>query len=610
MSHLKSKNQKIKELIKKAQSRGSKLVEVKDASSTNNTIIGDVVHNIFPQIGKINEDVYDFSKILFMELGPRYKYLDLIGDVSPAAQNLNRDPDTVNIAITMTNIENSRKRLKNMIYLVAKKIAGRGINPYLTTDIETNKDLCDETKVLDYPDDMNTFLNCLDNLINQKDNPVKDTKDIYLQYYITLFDELKVEFFNDSYFNTDPILETDHKFDMFQFILLLIKMDTLLFSILYRLGINDAFVSPLTGVYYNKKILAEPTPSDTFVAGQMLDQLLDIIFRFITQNNPIDVIENMERYFNEEAPQDNQYDEDMIVGKTEIPPMMYGQLLSMCDIAFQAYRDKSLPPTNTTVNILNIYDKDIFREYIIDSLYSLKAISEIIESFICSKAFITILSALYPSDSTPNPNGKNINLDVVADNVDIMNMLLSAIFGPDKFNLSFFIPANSLPHVNNTIEMSMSQLYAVHNKLATISRLLFGKNAPILKESDFYNTSTLFHGPAPEHDQNSIPMNINWDYIKNLMEYQTYVRTENNYVIVPIINYIQSYIDMIEKIIIQNTKSLQSLSNIANRVASRKLYYQPKPLVQNKPKTLIRFPQATEQSLDERIQRILRNKDL
>jgi len=616
MSHFKNKQIKIQKMIKESNSRATTLYQITDncINNTNCSGIIDVVTNIFPQKYHINPDVYIFSKILFTELGSRYRYLDMLENPAPSQQISNSviDDQTTNIAITLINIENSQGKIKNLVYMIGKKIAPRGINPYLTTDIETNKELCNDTKILDNPDDVYTFMNCLDVMINKGNiQQTNESTDIHLQYYLKLLEELKVEYYNDSLFNNDQLLSTNGNFDIFRFVLLLIKMDTLLFSILYRLGINDVFISPLTGVYYNKRKKVGSTPHDAFVAGYLLEQILDTIFKFITSNNPIDVVEIMETYFNTDST-NSDYNEDQIIEKSKIPPMMYGQLLCMCDVAYQAYQ-KALPPTGSTVNILASYDSNIFKQYVIDSLFSLKAISEIIEQMMCSKAFITVLSYLYPTENNGTPNTKAVvTTDFLLyksnNRVDLLNMLLTAIFGPEKFNLSLFIPSKTLPDIIqlSMIPINTAQLYIMHNKLATISRLLFGKNAPILKESDFHNMNDDPPGPATESMDIPItgPSYVSWKYINQLMEINTYAETINGYIILPIYNYIQTYIDLLYQLDIQNIRSLSSVPNLNIKLVSRNILYQPKPLIKNKPRPLA-INRTTPQTLDERVKKIL-----
>ena len=158
------------------------------------------------------------------------------------------------------------------------------------------------------------------------------------------------------------------------------------------------------------------------------------------------------------------------------------------------------------------------------------------------------------------------------------------------------------------IPINTTQLYIMHNKLATISRLLFGKNAPILKESDFHNMDVDPPGPSTESMDHPITGSsyVSWDYITQLMSVNTYAETENGYTILPLITYIQTYIDMIEQLHVRNLNHIRAMPDPNTRMNRRNITYTPRPLVQNKPKPL--GVNQSQQTLDERVKRILGHK--
>jgi len=617
---------------------------------------------------ELNRDVYNFLDVLSNDLGSRiFYYLDSTAFNSIIyARDLITDDQlrTKGLDSVSSNIIIGMNHLKTFLFNMGKKIAPKGVNPYLNTDInkpvnKNNGDVVQNKSTVDqnksghgnccpephphqpcnitvnnitnsngshcdreqFPDDINTFLNCLDTLINvasTEEFPV----DFNLEVFQTILHQVSVTKFEDQIISSLGTVKQQPKYNMLPFILLLIKIDTLFFSILYRLNLHNAFKSPMTGAYYGKKrtIVNENgvcvasnkvTNQDIFNSTILLEELLNTIIQLITFIPPDSLVSIMDEYFSVTGfdPTTTQNPDSLkiiidssalnIPGITDQPPnpstanipcFMYGYILSFCDCARQILTPGMLPfpseNTNPDVVYNPEYEPTKVASHAINAVYGMLAVQQLIEDFMKSRAFITVLSLLYLSGVSGQPNNRDISgansiLEInrnQTNNTDLLNLLLTAIFGSEKFALNMVVPASTIPGFSGdgseeSIQINTAQLYAVHNKISTISRILFGSHAPILKPCDFewiyeptyecppYLTTTippttqLLESPEPmvrDIDPTTtvfvpdVPKYVDEPKIEYLLEYSPIsVVTENGMVIGPMKNYVEAYANYI-----------------------------------------------------------------
>ncbi len=568
---------------------GSTVIQSTTSSSTSSG--SDTVTYPIVDVNELNADVYTFLDLLSNELGSRISFFldqsafdsviqarDLVG----TDQIKELDSITSNIIIGMD-------KFKLFLYKMGKKIAPPGINPYLNSDLKikstpihtqqtqpaqhTQSRSCGNSscqcgcepapchpappvqnapcpKKCDnncpsnlFPDDINTYLNCLDSLINDAmKSPV--VIDFNLQVFQTIIQNSYVTKFAD--YVISPVYDSikpPPKFNMLPIILLLIKIDTLFFSILYRLNLHNAFKSPITGAYYGKpRVVTNDmgncvvnnivTNQDIFNSTVLFEDLLNTIIKLITFIPPDSLLAIMDQYFSITSvnPQANTTvpNTNIIIdasalnvpgytdGSTDnIPCFMYGYLLSFCDVARQILTPGNLPfpsdNTDPTVIFNPAYEPSSVANYAINCVYGMLSVNQLMEEFMKSNAFVAVMSLLFPSGISGTPNSRDIRdisgnqsiLEVNRDSTnrnDFLNMLMTAIFGSEKFAMNLLVPASTIPGYTGDhttierIQINTAQLYAIHNKIASISRILFGSNAPILKPCDFqYMYDPTFH---------------------------------------------------------------------------------------------------------------------
>jgi hypothetical protein len=577
-------------------------------------------------IGDLNQDVYNFLDILSNELGSRiFYFLD-----SEAFQSIIYARDVIGtenirgIDSISSNIMLGIERLKLFMFGMGKKIAPKGINPYLNTDIKTcsstssnnttsttstttnsgctgcgsttgtndqsiNSNVhniyvtgsgsngcssrCDSSL---FPEDVNIFINCLDHLIGLTTIPESST-DFNLQVFQTIIHSVRVTKFEDHVVSNLGAIKPPPKYNLLPMILLLIKIDTRFFSILYSLNLHNAYRSPITGAFYGKKrtkinehgICVENTivtNSDVFNATSLLDELLDTILELITFVPPNTLLDIMDYYFSvssftNSVPAANP--NDVIIDASalnipqytnsqdnvdNVPCFVYGYILSFCDAARQILSQGLLPfpsdPANEGTIFNPEYEPTKVANHAINSVYGMLGILQLIEDFMKSKGFISILSLLFPSGTSGFPvtlnsrsidsrsvnnrsgnkmgignqnnnckhyssygnypktesrevgarnvGGQNSVMELNRDRtnmIDLLSILLVGIFGSEPYSFDKVFPASTIPgyagNPGEKIQINTGQMYGIYNKIATISRLMFGTNAPILKPCDF-----------------------------------------------------------------------------------------------------------------------------
>lgn len=503
----------------------------------------------------LNEDVTEFLRIL-NDVGSRISYFldenntvgfnktkkDIIADKTGSYINL----DSIS-----SNIIKGIEELKGFFYDFGRKIAPNGVNPYTNNDCmqllkkkpdcvphppEDNK-CCHPSQPINVecksetytmgagikyekepynPSDLNTFINCLDEIT--KKSTVRDTTDGYNDFNIKVFQtiitKVKTTKFADDEIDDLNVTRPQPYYNPLHLMIEVLKIDVKLFNILYLLNLHNTSRSPITGVYYGKQRTkinenGYPVLSDTVTSSDINNatiQTIDFIvclLRLITFVDIDSFNKIVEDHFSILAVGNitNAEGENIVISPSafnntqgttsdeNIPCFLYGHLLNFCDAARQAV---SIIPLDNFPNS-PLYDPSKVANIAYNTTYGLLAVSQMMESLLKSRCFAIVMAMLFPSGtfhSAPNSSsardfGPRFNYDRVNDK-DFQSITRLAIDGI-PLDMSKVVPSTSIPNYvphDDPISINKAVFCTLITAICGISRFLWNSNSPCLRLCD------------------------------------------------------------------------------------------------------------------------------
>lgn len=520
----------------------------------------------------LNPDVTEFLALL-NDIGLRIFKLtdpDNFGTIINARSLNSREivTDLNGLDTVSSNILILLDKMRDFLYDFGKKIAPPGVNPYLNNEkipapekpkkenkkdckcgLKTcskcsskhsynNSDCCPNVTNINVnsaqnpgvlfpgppynPNDINTFLNCLDTLI-EENTETDDTVDFNLTVFQSIIENSKVTKFDDAAIDEYQVTREQPNYSLMTMMLTLLKIDIKFMSILYNLNLHDAFSSPLTGAKYGKprtriNMNGIPVPNnevndtDIFNATRELKDLLSCIIQLITFLK-IDAFNKIMidhfAYDPDADPQPVPAPDDIeiivdasasnipgvITGNSNIPCFVYGQILSFCDVARLILADNNLPfpsaNTNSDITFNEAYEPSKVATIAINTIYGMKAVMQLIETLIKSDAYLTVLGMIFPSgrihegvrDFNPLFEAERIN------EIDFQSLNHLSIFG--TFLENRIIPTLSVPafptNPPQTITINKIFFCDIYNSHVGISNMLWDSGAPFITKLLFEN---------------------------------------------------------------------------------------------------------------------------
>jgi hypothetical protein len=533
-------------------------------STTNNNSIIDP---------NLNEDVTGFLSII-NDIGMRIAYLvdaktennnttllnsrDFVGDMIG---------DKLNIDSVSTNIIKGVEELKMFFRYFGQKIIPSDLcfNPYYNNDIShltkktqstTNTNGCCRQEIniscngkngVQYekspynPTDLNTFINCLDDLAynSTERDTTNDNNMVHVQVFQSCLGKVKVTKFNDSIIDDHNVGRSQPFYNIMAMMLDVLKIDCKFFNILYQLNLHESFRSPLTNIYYGKvrtKMVDgvpvrtnEVTNSDIHNATLQMVDLTTCILKFISFLDIDSYNRIIKDYFSYDSISNGiqpASDVDaIIIGDTSanvsvgnnqmsntenIPCFLYGHLLSFCDAVRQVV--DHIPLEQSVLDSSPDYDPTKVAAIGYNCTYGMIAVAQLIECLMKSRAFGTVLSMLFPSGSSydtflenkvnirdgvsiPRPPEPTIEFN----DKDLERAMRFVIDGP-ALNEELLIPSNTIPNrIPETQPTYINKiLYCVLlTAFCGISRFCYNSEAPCLSVCSFDGDSII--DPDDEH---------------------------------------------------------------------------------------------------------------
>lgn len=422
------------------------------------------------QYTTVSQDTSKFLEVLGIDLGSRInKFLNPIttGRQVIGIEDVQLDKNSSNIIINMIKLRELLlrivKRFPNnpfgMAQLVDSYYTNNPYNVY-SNDLFRNFQLTLEGMTINK---MNTTIN---------------------PYAVLLYDSLSS--------NTVPTLTDSSTYDNFKpevIHMTLLKMDNLFFNILYSLNLHTSFRSPLTKGAYNGDLKPTVSTGDVFTATKMFEDMLDLIISLITFIPPDLFTSTVQEFYGEDVT--TVLPAAFVTQLSNIPIYMYGSLLSYMDTAA-----KVLTLISNSQNAPTTFDFATFKDFVVSSSYGLLAVLQLIEEFVKSREFLTVVSVLFPSGAL-NTKYRNLTNPVasvnnVSNSVDFMYDILRSVYGTSSDpQFGKVIPPETIPYVyDNVTEVKVDLIHftSVINKLASISILLFGTDTVLLNPTRFILT--------------------------------------------------------------------------------------------------------------------------
>jgi hypothetical protein len=538
---------------------------IRNATAPVNTGTGDCGVDAHPFVDcALNPDVTEFLAIL-NDIGLRIFRLS--------------DPDNFNMVINARSLNGARDlvgnragvdtisanvlilldKMRDFLYGFGKKIAPPGVNPYLNnehmvpgnsgngTSTGTNTTSSNVTNVnvqsgsnpgVQFPgppynpNDIDTFLNCLDKLID--DNTDRDEAvDFNLPVFQSIIENSVVTKFDDAVIDEYNVTRDHPKYTIMTMMLTLIKIDTKFMSILYHLNLHNAFRSPITGAKYGKprtrfNVNGVPvannivTNVDIFNAGRDLKAMLGCVTELISFIKIEGFTKIMIDHFalNPDAvPQPVPAPDDIEIvidgsattipgittGSTDnIPCFLYGQILSFCDVARLILVNNTLPfpsaNTNPDVVFNDMYEPSKVATIAINTVYGMKAVMQLVETMMKSDAYLTILGMIFPSGQI-HEGSRNFDplFESQRENViDFQSLMHLSLFG--DVDGGRIIPTMSVPEYfgSNPDPITINKVFFcdIYNSQASISNLFWDSGAPFITKLLFRDQA--IYDPAEE----------------------------------------------------------------------------------------------------------------
>ena len=445
-------------------------------------------------------------------------------------------------------------KMRDFLYDFGKKIAPPGVNPYLNNEklpapVENSKSSgsgCSSgsgaPNVTNInvnsaqnpgvifpgppynPNDINTFLNCLDTLIEQNTESY-DTVDFNLTVFQSIIENAKVTKFDDAVIDEYQVTREQPNYSLMTMMLTLLKIDIKFMSILHTLNLHEAFRSPLTGAKYGRprtriNMNGIPVPNndvndtDIFNATRELKDLLACIVELITFLK----IESFNKvmidhfaYDPDADPQPVPAPDDLVItvdasastipgvtiDDTNIPCFVYGQILSFCDVARLILADNNLPfpsaNTNPDIQFNEAYEPSKVATIAINTVYGMKAVMQLIESLLKSDAYLTILGVIFPS-GVIHEGARNFNPLFESERVnelDYLSLNHLSIFG--TYDQGRTIPTYSVSGAIPPQNVTINKIFFcdIYNSQAGISNMLWDSGAPFINKL-FFEDQGLF----------------------------------------------------------------------------------------------------------------------
>lgn len=507
----------------------------------------------------LNEDVTEFLSLL-NDIGLRISYYydpdntrefertrDIVGG------------DKLLIDTVSSNIIRGVKELKTFFRCFGKKILppSLGFNPYHNNDISglknpehemDNKEECcrRETNVtvnvsnnngVEYPkapynpDDLNTYMNCLENLahnVTQRD-PIDEVKDFNIKIFHTFLNSTKTTKFDDESIDEYLVTRPQPYYNVMHMMIEILKIDSKFFKILYLLNLHEAFRSPITGIYYGKSRTRmidgipvryeEVTNSDIYNATIQVVDMLSCALKMVSflDNDAYNKI--VVDYFSEEAIKNGnnepaidpiqllntaqnisngpaQFPTD--TNSENIPCFLYGHLLNYCDAARQIV--EAMPLEQEILDENPNYDPTRIANIAVNTTYGMMAVAQLIECLLKSAAFRTVMSMLFPAgdfrDSSTRDISEKYRLDR-PNKYDLLSLTNYVLEGRLGINKSRIVAPNTIPNYLPIDPIHINKpLYCDINKtLCGLGRFLWNSGAVYLDcdvipaSSGLFNTS-------------------------------------------------------------------------------------------------------------------------
>lgn len=552
----------------------------------------------------LNDDVTDFLKVI-NDIGARISsHLE--------SQNRNLVDENINLNNVTNNLLKGMDDLKSFFFDFGKKIAPRGVNPYHNNEFQScNKTEdkqkancqinvnCNDKNNVEYdsapynPNDINTYLNCLDTLARK--SVVRETNSSYNDFNLKVFQSLlikmKVSKFVDSSIDELNVTRPLPLYNPMQLMLEILKLDVKLFNILYLLNLHNSCRSPITGVYYGKnrtKINDKgyPVPNtnvdstDIYNATVQMIELISCILNLITFID-IDtynrIIEEHYSLGSVGIVQDGSSEAIVIDNLTtnsqeNIPTFLYGHLMSFCDATKQTVNEIII---GTFANSPD-YDPSKVANIAHNCTYGILAVGQLIESFLKSRCFLMIMSMLFPSHGCKcKTNCRSLCCNLDEEHYD-MQMVTQLMLSGIPADLTKNIPPKSIPNflpVNDPICINKAVYSAINTALCGISRFLWNSSAPCLRFSDLDELDKTNNDKDCKCSQSNTPAETttvsndsDLSSIKSIVAYlknNTYqsVLTSNNKILAYLQLYVSAYAQYIDDTFNERIEQSRSIRN-------------------------------------------------
>ena len=492
------------------------------------------------QSDSLNPDVTEFLALL-NDVGLRiYRYLD---QKSTGGSNFGNIVNFRGIAVTnnklnmdsiSSNIIRGIDDIRKFLFRMGKKVAppSSGFNPYFNNDhtqVNTLNSVVNNTSGDNirlptapyHPDDVNTYINCLETLADNS-APISSDVDFNLRVFQACVENVKVSKFDDSMIDCQMVTRSVPNHSVMRMIMELLKIDTKFFSILHQLNMHNAFRSPITGVFYGKRrtkinengipvLNNEVTNVDIHNATVQMKDLISSVLKMITFVDPESFNRIMMENFGIDSILNGAGESakgvDVSIGDTalningintgnvdNIPCFLYGHILSFCDAARQVVSEENLPfpsaPENAGTTFNDNYEPSKVAGIAVNCIHGMHAIMEIIESFFKSSAYASVMAFLFPSqcfhDSAPRSTfGNRIELDRM--HMEDLHSISKLSIEGQEYNLENVVPSSSLPNVHPCPTISINRLLFCDMIVcqAGISNLLYDSGAPIINPCEF-----------------------------------------------------------------------------------------------------------------------------
>lgn len=467
----------------------------------------------FPQLNEQNPDIQEFISLL-NDVGHRIYFTcsDDFGNIR-STNNITQLFNSV-----QSNILFGINNLRSFLGRFGRKIVSPNLkfNPYhnssqekSTIDAENTKnydcvDKCNPRSKIDYaegpynPCDINTYLNCIDQLIfNTTEN--QTSNDINFKLHVDNISNAKVSKLDDGCIDSNDVSADVPDHNPLILPLTLIKIDVLFMDILYQLNLHETFRSPITNEFYSKKRTKindngfpvrddEVTNENIFSATVKMEEMLSCILQLFTFSDPDQVIDIMHHLFgvNLDNLQEEPDKPDVIPSGEEcnIPIIFYGIILSFCDVSLQSVGENYLPlvedPDNDDIDFNHEYDTTKVANVAINTNFAMIAILKLVELLIKSDAFITSLAMIFPTDILHSRSFGHFEEDRQMPMKDFLSLLLHAIFGENVSNRDIKSTGSIPSSTNADITIDINRYCKIYNLIAIISYYATGARTLIL----------------------------------------------------------------------------------------------------------------------------------